>query len=197
MSSAFYQKHSANNPIKQAKKTQLERANALVEQSQADVDASRATFGTKNVDEAFDRKLRVLKDRVKKANSLGSDVDYDTTDASDVGEKRSSKKSTSVLQQRFKKTKPGDLIDESTHENTTYKSNDLRNKISGMKYNVENLSEIQEDDKGQFMTTLDQDETYGGPRPTSSTVSNYDQGEGAVRDTLRPFAGKTFRKPRG
>ena len=192
MSSPFYQQFSAKSPLLQAKKSQLERANALVKESQADVDASRATFGTKNVDEAFDRKLRVLKDRVKKANSLGSDVDYDTTDASDAGEKRSS-----ALKQRFKKTKPGDLIDESTHEDTTYKSNDLKSKISGMEYNVENLSEIQEDDKGQFMTTLDQDETYGGPRPTSSTVSNYDQGEGAVRDTLRPFAGKTFRKPRG
>ena len=65
-----------------------------------------------------------------------------------------------------------------------------------MKYNVENLSEIQEDDKGQFMTTLDQNETYGGPRPTSSTVSNYDQGNNAKRDTLRPYAGKTFKKPR-
>ena len=192
MSSPFYQQFSAKSPLLQAKKSQLERANALVKESQADVDASRATFGTKNVDEAFDRKLRVLKDRVKKANSLGSDIDYDTTDASDAGEKRSS-----ALKQRFKKTKPGDLIDESTHEDTTYKSNDLKSKISGMEYNVENLSEIQEDDKGQFMTTLDQDETYGGPRPTSSTVSNYDQGEGAVRDTLRPFAGKTFRKPRG
>jgi hypothetical protein len=191
MSSPFYQQFSAKSPLLQAKKSQLERANALVRESQADVDASRATFGTNNVDEAFDRKLRVLKDRVKKANSLGSDIDYDTTDASDAGEKRSS-----ALKQRFKKTKPGDLIDESTHESTTYKSNDLKDKIPGMKYNVENLSEIQEDDKGQFMTTLDESETYGGERPTSRTVTNYDQGEGAVRDTLRPFAGKTFKKPR-
>tara|TARA_R110001592_G_scaffold67491_3_gene207135 strand:+ start:1106 stop:1681 length:576 start_codon:yes stop_codon:yes gene_type:complete len=191
MSSPFYQQFSAKSPLLQAKKTQLERANALVKESQADVDASRATFGTKNVDEAFDRKLRVLKDRVKKANSLGSDIDYDTTDASDAGEKRSS-----ALKQISIPTKLGDLIDESTHENTTYKSGDLKSMISGMEYNVENLSEIQEDDKGQFMTTLDQDETYGGPRPTSSTVTNYDQGEGAVRDTLRPFAGKTFKNPR-
>tara|TARA_R100000951_G_scaffold24371_1_gene20582 strand:- start:1518 stop:1874 length:357 start_codon:yes stop_codon:yes gene_type:complete len=112
-------------------------------------------------------------------------------------QKHSANNPIKQLQQRFEKTKTGDLIDESTHENTTYKSNDLKNKISGMKYNVENLSEIQEDDRGQFMTTLDQDETYGGPRPTSSTVSNYDQGNNAKRDTLRPYAGKTFKKPRG
>ena len=190
MSSPFYQQFSAKNPLMQAKQTQLQKANALVRESQAEVDASRATFGTRNVDEGFDRKLKVLKDRVKKANSLGSDIDYDTTDASDMGEKR-----TSALPQRFKKTKVGDLIDESTHENTTYKSNDLKNKIKGMEYNVENLSAIQEDDKGQFMTTLDQDETYDGPN-TGSTVSNYNQGDNAKRDTLRPFAGKTFRKPR-
>ena len=91
MSSPFQRQFSAKSPLLQReKKSQLERANALVKESQSDVDASRATFGTKDVDEAFDRKLRVLKDRVKKANSLGSDVDYDTTDASDAGEKRSS-----------------------------------------------------------------------------------------------------------
>ena len=94
MSSPFYQQFSAKSPLLQAKKSQLERANALVRESQADVDASRATFGTNDVDEAFDRKLRVLKKRVKKANSLGSDIDYDTTNASDEGEKRTSKKSS-------------------------------------------------------------------------------------------------------
>ena len=94
------------------------------------------------------------------------------------------------------KTVVGDLIDETIHENNTYKSNNLKDKISGMKYNVENLSEVQEDNKGQFMTTLDQDEFYGGPRPTSSTVTNYDQGKDQPRDTLRPYAGKYFKKPR-
>jgi hypothetical protein len=104
--------------------------------------------------------------------------------------------SVTPFQQKPGQTKAvvGDLIDETTHENTTYKSNNLKDKISGMKYNVENLSEVQEDNKGQFMTTLDQDEFYGGPRPTSSTVTNYDQGSNAKRDTLRPFAGRYFYK---
>ena len=60
----------------------------------------------------------------------------------------------------------------------------------------DSYSEVQEDDKGQFMTTLDQDKSYGGPRPTSSTVTNYDQGKDQPRDTLRPYAGKYFKKPR-
>jgi len=106
MHTPFHQKHSANNPIKQKKKSQLERADALVRESQADVDASRATFGTNDVDEAFDRKLRVLKDRVKKANSLGSNIDYDTTDASDAGEKRASKTSSTIIPQGFEPVTP-------------------------------------------------------------------------------------------
>mgnify|MGYP003625509898 FL=1 len=97
MSSPFQQQFSAKSPLLQAKKSKLERANDLVRQSQSDVDASRATFGTSNVDEGFDRKLKVLKKRVKKANNLGSDIDYDTTDASDAGEKRSSKTSSTLV----------------------------------------------------------------------------------------------------
>jgi hypothetical protein len=111
-------------------------------------------------------------------------------------QKHSAKNPIKQLQQAYENAETGDLIDESVHENTTYKSNNLKDKISGMKYNVENISEVQEDDKGQFMTTLDQDESYGGPRPTSSTVTNYDQGKDQPRDTLRPYAGKYFKKPR-
>ena len=103
MSSPFQRQFSAKSPLLQReKKSQLERANALVKESQSDVDAARATFGTKDVDESFDRKLNVLKKRVTKANSLGSDVDYDTTDASDAGEKRSSETSSTLIPQAGK-----------------------------------------------------------------------------------------------
>jgi len=89
------------------------------------------------------------------------------------------------------KYKKGDLIDETDHEESTYRSSN-EGVISGKKYNVENISKIQEDDKGQFMTTLGEGEYFGGPRPTSSRVTNYDQGRNAVRDTLRPAKGKVF-----
>jgi|TARA_R110000744_G_scaffold93747_2_gene181040 hypothetical protein len=92
-----------------------------------------------------------------------------------------------------KSYKKGELIDETDHEEGTYNSTNS-GKISGMKYNVENLSEIQKDKKGQFMTSLDQSEYYGGPKPTSSNVSNYDQGKNKVRDTLRPVTGTKFKK---
>ncbi len=63
-----------------------------------------------------------------------------------------------------------------------------------MKYNVENISEIQKDKDGQFMVSLDDSEAIAsGP---SRTVSNYDQGKGAVRDTLRPAVGRKFYNPK-
>jgi len=89
------------------------------------------------------------------------------------------------------KYKKGDLIDETDHEESTYRSSN-EGVVSGKRYNVENVSEIQEDDKGQFMTTLGEGEYFGGPKPTSPRVTNYDQGVNSVRDTLRPQRGKVF-----
>ena len=93
----------------------------------------------------------------------------------------------------YEATNTGDLIDETVHDESIYKSSNS-GKISGMKYNVENISEIQKDKDGQFMVSLDDSEAItSGP---SKTVSNYDQGEGAVRDTLRPAVGKKFYNPK-
>jgi hypothetical protein len=91
--------------------------------------------------------------------------------------------------------KPGDLMDESDQEESQFKSSNNPDKlISGKTYNVENVSDVQEDKKGQFMTTLDEGEHYGmEKRPTSSKVTNYDQGRNAVRDTLRPAQGNKFK----
>jgi len=89
----------------------------------------------------------------------------------------------------YQPTNPGDLLDESVHDKSNYNSTNA-GKISGMKYNIENLSEIQKNKDGQFVVSLDDSEGLSsGP---SRTVSNYDQGKGAVRDTLRPAVGKKF-----
>lgn len=103
---------------------------------------------------------------------------------------------TSPMNQGFGKYKKGDLMDESDQEESMFKSTNSPNKpISGKRYNVENVSDIQVDKKGQFMTTLGDNEYYGmKKRPTSSRVTNYDQGKNAVRDTLRPIKGKKFKK---
>ena len=113
-------------------------------------------------------------------------------------EKRYSKKNPpkSPMNQGFGKYKKGDLMDETDQEESMFKSTNSPGKtISGKKYNVENVSDIQVDKKGQFMTTLGDNEYYGmKKRPTSSRVTNYDQGRNAVRDTLRPSKGKKFKK---
>jgi len=75
-----------------------------------------------------------------------------------------------------KKYKKGDLIDESDFETL------------GTGYSVENISDIQEDEKGQFMTTLGENEIYSDrPRPTSKKI-DYPNKEGSVRDTIRPVS---------
>jgi len=99
-----------------------------------------------------------------------------------------------------KKYKTGSYIDETDHEKGEYTT--TNKKLPGNKYNVENLSRIKEDKKGQYMVSLD--DSYGSDSETQSAtpksaytkesrVSNYDQGRNAVRDTLRPKKGKHFK----
>jgi len=87
-----------------------------------------------------------------------------------------------------KKYKTGSDIDETDHENQSYKT--TNKDIKGSDYNVENISSIQEDKKGQYMTSMDEDRRDR----SSKTVSNYNQGRNATRDTLRPKKGKYFKQ---
>lgn len=81
-----------------------------------------------------------------------------------------------------KKYKKGDLIDESDFETL------------GTGYNVQNISDIQEDKKGQFMTTLGDSEIYSDrPRPKSKKI-DYPDPKGSPRDTIRPKVGKFFKR---
>ena len=90
--------------------------------------------------------------------------------------------------------KAGDLIDETDNDNSIYQSSSSKGKIAGTNYNVENLSEIQEDKQGQYMTSLDESEGYGDGKRPKRKVTNYDQGYKRDRDTLRPTRGKVFIK---
>lgn len=87
-----------------------------------------------------------------------------------------------------KKYKTGSDIDETDHENQSYKT--TNKDIKGSDYNVQNISSIQEDKKGQYMTSMDEDRRD----KSSKTVSNYNQGRNATRDTLRPKKGKYFKQ---
>ena len=87
-----------------------------------------------------------------------------------------------------KKYKTGSDIDETDHETQSYKTTNKDTK--GSDYNVQNISNIQEDKKGQYMTSMDEDRRD----KSSKTVTNYNQGRNATRDTLRPKKGKYFKQ---
>ena len=87
-----------------------------------------------------------------------------------------------------KKYKTGSDIDETDHENQSYKT--TNKDMKGSDYNVQNISSIQEDEKGQYMTSMDEDRRD----KSSKTVTNYNQGRNATRDTLRPKKGKYFKQ---
>ena len=87
-----------------------------------------------------------------------------------------------------KKYKTGSDIDETDHENQSYKTTNKDTK--GSDYNVQNISNIQEDKKGQYMTSMDEDRRD----KSSKTVTNYNQGRNATRDTLRPKKGNYFKQ---
>ena len=66
----------------------MPRLEDRVKRRQDKVDESRATFGTKDVDQGFDRKLKRLKKSVAKSEERGMNLNYDATDASGVGYSR-------------------------------------------------------------------------------------------------------------
>jgi len=100
------------------------------------------------------------------------------------------------------KYKTGELIDETDHEEQVYSTTnkDEYSDKPGAGYNVENISEIQEDEKGQYMTTLDESEHIApssfrkNPPRTKKKISNWNIGTNVTRDTLRPKNGKFFKK---
>ena len=89
-----------------------------------------------------------------------------------------------------KKYTTGTGMDETDLEEGNFKSSRLG--IYNNQYNIENVSNIQEDEKGQFMTTISDNESWDqSPRPKSSIVDNYNYR--GIRDTLRPAKGKYFK----
>ena len=175
----------ANKGLRQARR---ERAKGVKEQGQENYSYDgyeKGRYNKKGDDIEYGKTPRYS----KKNPPSGSDASFGIS-----GYVNDKKQFKSALNQGTYTYKKGDLIDETDHEETTYKSSN-EGKVTGKRYNVENVSDIQTDKKGQFMTTLGDDESYDpdSPRPTSSTVSSYDQGRNALRDTLRPSKGRKFK----
>jgi hypothetical protein len=174
----------ANKGLRQARR---ERAKGVKEQGQENYSYDGYEKGRYNK-KGDDIEYGKVKRYSKKNPPSGSDASFGIS-----GYVNDKKQFKSALNQGTYTYKKGDLIDETDHEETTYKSSN-EGKVTGKRYNVENVSDIQVDKKGQYMTTLGDDEYYGmDKRPTSSRVSSYDQGRDAVRDTLRPSKGRKFK----
>ena len=95
--------------------------------------------------------------------------------------------------QIYSEKEPGDLIDETVNDESIYKSTNS-GKVGPFPntYNVQDISEIQEDEDGQFMVSLGDDEAIqSGPNSNISI-----DGRETVRDTLRPAVGRKFYNPK-
>ena len=97
----------------------------------------------------------------------------------------------SPLNKNGKKYKTGDLLSEDDFDS------------QGTNYNIQDVSEVQSDDKGQFLTTLGDDEItpslQGGKNPQFSSDSTIMPNAlrpnvSVARDTIRPSKGKKFIK---
>ena len=84
----------------------------------------------------------------------------------------------------------GDYLDEDAFDEQT---KDPEGQSRG--YNIENISKVKEDDKGQYVVSLSEDE-YDGESGPSQIVTNYNQGKNALRDTIRPTYSRKFTHPK-
>ncbi len=94
-----------------------------------------------------------------------------------------------------RKYKTGDLVDETDWETIKYLQNE-----DYVRHNIQDVSEVQADDKGQFVTTLGDDEITPSlqmnPKPlTDSTImpNALRPDVRVARDTIRPVDGKNFK----
>ena len=90
--------------------------------------------------------------------------------------------------------KKGDLMDETDFEDSSFNSSRSKGSVSFPDISTDDYSDIQEDKKSQYMTSLSSadGEFYGDEkRPTSSTHRDF-VGNIVKRDTLRPSQGKKF-----
>ena len=90
--------------------------------------------------------------------------------------------------------KPGDLMDETDFENMNFNSSRTKGSVSFPDISTDDYSDVQENEKGQYMTSISSqdNEFYGDEkRPTSSTHKDF-VGKEVLRDTLTPSKGRNF-----
>jgi len=91
---------------------------------------------------------------------------------------------------------PGDKEKGHGHKGQSYKKGDLLDEdVSDdhTDYNVQDLSSVKEDDKSQYLVTLDEDEYAGDPTGKNGILKDGPMGRNTKRDTIRS-KGKTFKR---
>ena len=92
---------------------------------------------------------------------------------------------------------PGDEKKGHGHKGVSYKKGDLLDEdVSDdhTDYNVQDLSSVKEDAKGQYMVTLDEDEYAGDPTGKNSILKDGPMGRNTKRDTIRSKGPKFKRR---
>ena len=88
--------------------------------------------------------------------------------------------------------KKGELVDTDDFNESSFNSSRTGGSVSYPDIHTSDYSDVQEDSKGQYMTSLGSREFYGDEkRPTSSTHDDF-VGNTVERDTIRPNTGKKF-----
>jgi len=168
----------------------------------------------RNGDKKLARKQKKLKKTARQMQDIGNRIMFEKTPdtISQKADRKMEKyfktkkqiaeivdsKVMSPLNNDDPKYKKGDLLDETDWETHKYKStSEGKNYV---RHNIQDVSEVQEDDKGQFVTTLGDDEItpslQENPIPlTSSTImpNALRPNVRIARDTIRPIRGKNFK----
>ena len=88
--------------------------------------------------------------------------------------------------------KPGELVDTDDFNESSFNSSRSGGSVSYPDIHTRDYSDVQKDNKSQYMTSLGSREFYGDEnRPTSSTHDDF-LGNTVERDTIRPSKGKEF-----
>ena len=154
--------------------------------------------------EANKQRRQDRRQRVKDIKAAGGPENY-SADGYHVGEydkkgrniqypeKRYSKKNPPPLNQGTKYTyKKNDLMGQVDFEESSFNSSRTGESVSYPNIHTRDYSDVQEDEKSQYMTSLGSNEYFNDPkRPTSSTHDDF-VGNIVERDTIRPNTGKKF-----
>jgi len=104
-----------------------------IARKQEQVDAAKASFGTDNVDRSFDRKLKSLKRKLKRAAKRGINIEnYDTRDASGSGKVKTKMSPSPATRQGYNARLDESLAKDGKESSMKQSLKDRRDESKGM-----------------------------------------------------------------